>query len=77
MTGTDTDVNRQGLPPLLFRRATVAGRRAGLARKAGQRYELCPFRLDDASITRSRQAAAWCQAFADASDFPRCIPSSS
>jgi ribosome modulation factor len=54
-----------GLPPLLLHRATAAGRRAGIARRAGERYERCPFRLEDPSITRSRQAAAWFQAFAD------------
>jgi hypothetical protein len=63
-------VTVMGLPPLLLHRATVAGRRAGLARKAGDTYERCAFRLEDPSITRSRQAAAWFQAFADAAGFP-------
>lgn len=60
----------QGLPALLQRRASLLGRRAGLARRDGTAYEPCPWKLTDTSVTRSRQAAAWFQAFADASGLP-------
>lgn len=59
-----------GLPPLLLARATELGRAAGLARAAGQPYTRPRWRLNDPSITRSRQAAAWYQAFADATGLP-------
>lgn len=58
------------LPPLLARRAALLGRAAGQARKAGLAYERCPWSLADASPTRSRQAAAWFQAFGDAAGLP-------
>jgi hypothetical protein len=58
------------LPAAVQERASEMGRVAGALHFQGKPFERCPWRLTDPSITRSRQAAAWWQAFERSAHLP-------